>query len=177
MNFHLEKLKKQLMNVANRVRFHPPRSTEMYSTGLQQLVPSSHRRAGRAYFAACLHRRRGYIALLAPLDYLRLTTSKPEDTIETYDELEEQWLRGLTWKPFPVNIKQGADGWAVSKPFHSDSIVRAAFLHNKGQRVVRVQLYPDSEATYEGVTELSKTGVLSKHGKHRIPLIGVKVTL
>lgn len=181
MNFHAEKLSKQLLNVATRVRFRRTKSTAAAADGRRQLAPAGRKRSGRAFFASCIRRRHGYIANLTPNEYVALMGASAEPEGDMLQCLEERWLRGLTWQPLRLNVGRTPGGiWQTMAPFYTEDVQKATFLGGKHQAVVRVQLFlppGGSAASHAGAGELATAGLTSRCGGHTVPLAGAKVTL
>jgi hypothetical protein len=128
--------------------------------------------SGRAKFASCVMRRKGYMVEVAASSLLALdTTFKLTDTQRS--NLEGAWLKGILWRPLLVTAEASADRWTLVSV---KGIELAAFLATKGCNLAVQVIEPEDKPATQLGLEILRAGLFNSDGVH-CPVHFAKATL
>jgi hypothetical protein len=139
--------------------------------GIPEAARVQNQLSGQAKFAACVMRRKGYIAKLRAADFAQLDASFKLSE-EQRSNLEWSWQSGILWKPPLVLAEANKDRWTVTE---IKGIEVSTFLATKGcYMTIQVIESEDTPAT-QAKLELLKAGLFNSDKVH-CPISAARVT-
>ena len=176
MDFYRTLLAHQLGLKASRLRVSPlsnPVSWDAVPVTARPRRP----KAGQAFFAGYIWRRKGYLLGMSPAVFLSLVGTF-ELSKEARAALLERWHRGLCWKPLALPIEDLEGAVKAAKPGKSDVEVAIFLLENK-QPLLRVQAFhkETSAANLDSLNYMKQQGIIPRLGGKPLPLSSVAIGL